>query len=266
MGLKDLSTAEMLDISGVWLEASTPGGGLIAKTKSLSNLVVFVQEAHDGLSQSQIPAANPNEKKLKELADKNVKLDRRHDAVARCIIRVLGGLAEGAKNSERRELYLDTSAALFPDGLASTQKSYAGQAGNAAEVDKRLEPKHRELLASIVTPDGKLSEHVARWRKRAKELGDSDKERTRLAAEKTDGVTKGDVVEARNQWIRAADVLVRAIPLAKLSEEDALKITQGLTKATDRATRRGGKSEGAEGEEVDTAGDEEDDVPEGDQG
>ena len=121
--------------------------------------------------------------------------------------------------------------------------------GRRSSREARLTPEHKKLLAEIVTPDGPFAQYVSRWQKLARELGASDKERTRLLAQKGFGATKTDAQNARTEWVRAVDVLVKTIRLAKLTPEQAELLTGPLTKAVDSATRRGkgGEDEPEEG-------------------
>ena len=246
MGYKDLTSAEMTTLSGDWIAEASEAGKVFRGTKKLSSVYQFIAEAHEGLGASQVVGDSTNERELQALAEKNAELDRRHDALVRCIWKMLNARADGAKTKERAALYLDTAKALFPDGAASTQVSYAAQAGNAELVEKRLKAEHKKLLLEIVTPDGPLSQHVSRWQKRARELGASDQERARLVAQKEAGVSKADAHNARIEWVRAVDVLVKTIRLAKLTPEQVELLTGPLTKAVDRATRRGKGADGAD--------------------
>ena len=258
MGYKDLTSAEMTDISGDWVSEKTAAGQLFRETKKLASIYVFIAEAHEGLAAAQVVGSSANDRELQALAEKNVELDRCHDALVRCIWKTLHGLAEGAKTKARAALYLDTAMAIFPDGAASAQKTYAAQAGNAELVEKRLTPEHKQLLSEIVTPDGPLSQHVSRWQKRARELGASDKERTRLLAQKETGVTKMDAQNARTEWVRAVDVFVKTVRLAKLTPEEVETLTGQLTKAVDRATRRGKGPGGSDDDEKEPGGTDDD--------
>ena len=253
MGYKDLTSAEMIAISGDWLSDDSDAGNLFRKTKKLAAVYQFIADAHEALGSTQVVGDSTLDRELAALAEKNVVLDRKHDALLRCTWKTLNALAEGAKTKARAALYLDTAKALFPGGAASTQASYAAQAGQAELVEKRLTPEHKKLLSEIITPDGPLSQHVSRWQKVARELGESDKERTRLLAQKEVGVTKADAQGARTDWVRAVDVLVKTIRLAKLTPEENELLTGGLTKAVDRATRRG-KGGGGEDDPEDEGG------------
>jgi hypothetical protein len=239
MGYKDLTSAEMIAISGDWISADTEAGKLFRATKQLDSVYQFITAAHEGLGASQVVGDSTVERELQALAEKNAELDARHDKLVRCIWKTLNALAEGAKTKARATLYLDTAKAIFPDGASSTQATYAGQAGNAALVEQRLKPEHKEMLAAITTPDGTLAQHVSRWKKRALELGESDKERARLVAQKDAGVTRADAQVARTEWVRAADLLVRTLRMAKLTPAELETLTGPLTKAVERATKRG---------------------------
>ena len=247
MGLMDLTTPEMVDISGAWLDASSTEGKLIARAKGLVPLLAFVREAHEGLVASQVVGENPHAARIKELSQQNVELDREHDRHVRGIISILEGLASLAKTPKRRAAYEAAAHALFPDGPSTAQLSYSAEAGNAAMVDERLSDAHKKTMASITTPEGSLPEIVGRWKKVARALGESDKERTRLMEVKADGTTKSDGIQARNAWIRAVDVFRRAIPMAKLSPEDVTTILATLTKSEERGKNRGGGGGGEEG-------------------
>jgi hypothetical protein len=262
MGLMDLTTPEMVDISGAWLDASSTEGKLIARAKGLVPLLAFVREAHEGLVASQVVGENPHAARIKELSQQNVELDREHDRHVRGIISILEGLASLAKTPKRRAAYEAAAHALFPDGPSTAQLSYSAEAGTAAMLDKRLTDAHRKTIASVTTPEGSLNDLVGRWRKAARELGDSDKERTRLLEVKPEGATKADMLQARHAWGRAVDVLRRAIPMAKLSDEDTSTILASLTKAEERGKTRGGSG----GEASEEEGGEDTEPTEGGQG
>lgn len=247
MALIDLTTPEMVDVSGAWLDAGSPEGKVISRAKGLVPLLMFVREAHEGLLASQVVAENPHAARIKELTQTNTDLDRDHDRHVRGSILLLEALALLAKSDKRRDAYRATSLALFPDGASTTQLSYSAEAGNAAMVDERLSDAHKKTMATIVTPEGSLPEIVGRWKKVARALGESDKERTRLMEVKADGTTKSDGIQARNAWIRAVDVFRRAIPMAKLSAEDVTTILATLTKSEERGKNRGGGGGGEEG-------------------
>jgi hypothetical protein len=212
MALIDLTSPEMVDISGAWLDTSSTAGKAIARSKGLVPLLLFVREAHEGLTTSQVVGENPHAGRIKELAQQNVELDRDHDRLVRGSISLLDSLALLAKTPKRRAAYESLSVALFPAGASTTQLSYSAEAGTAAMVDERLTEAHRKTLESVTTPEGSLSDVVGRWKKVARALGESDKERTRLLETKAEGTTKADGIQARNAWIRAVDVFRRATP------------------------------------------------------
>ena len=250
MALIDLTSPEMVELSGAWLDEGTAEGKVLARDAALAPLLGFVREAHEALVASQVVGDSPHAERIQELSQRSTELDRQHDALVRGVLRILTGLGDVAKTEKRRAGYEAVAAALFPEGPASALRSYAAQAGSASMVDERLTAAHRQVLESLASPEGTLAELVARWKKVARALGESDNERTRLLEVKASAPSRADHLKARHGWVRAVDVLRRAIALAKLPEADVAMVLANLTKAEARGKGRGAGG-GVEPGEVD---------------
>jgi hypothetical protein len=247
MALIDLTTPEMVDVSGAWLDAGSPEGKVISRAKGLVPLLMFVREAHEGLLASQVVAENPHAARIKELTQTNTELDRDHDRHVRGSILLL----EASRSSPRA-----TSGATRTGRRRSRSSPTARRRRSSPTRPRPATPPWSTSASATPTrrrwppsprPRAPSPRSWAAGRKVARALGESDKERTRLMEVKADGTTKSDGIQARNAWIRAVDVFRRAIPMAKLSPEDVTTILATLTKSEERGKNRGGGGGGEEG-------------------
>ena len=241
MNLKSLSNAEMVQVSLEWITPKKPANVALLALATTAGLLPVVTEAHKTLQAVEGALGNgPREAELRVLAARGIELDRQHDAYVRRIFGVYAALAEAPSSPEQGELYVSTARAVFPAGLAAAQATYKDQAGQAFLVDERLSDEHRATLKAVKTPDGTLAEDVARWKKIAKELGDVETERTRLAASPTE--SKGtDAVAARNAWINAVSALVNVLGVSGIDEETRVLILAPLEAEAAKAARRPAK-------------------------
>lgn len=241
MNLKSLSNAEMIQVTMEWITPKRSANAALLATASTAGLLPLVTTAHQTLQAVEGQSDNAGrEAELKTLIARLVELDREHDAYVRRIFGVYTALAEAASSPEQAALYTSTAKAVFPAGLASAQGTYKEEAGQAVLVDQRLTDEHRATLKAVKTPDGTLADDVARWKKVAKELGQVETERTRLAA--TPAETKRtDAVAARNAWINAVSALTTVIGLSALDDETRVLILAPLEAETAKAARRPAK-------------------------
>ncbi len=248
MNLKSLSTAEMIQVSAEWVTPKKAANVALLALATTAGLVPVMAAAHASLQGTEGALDNsPRATELKALSARGLDLDRRHDALVRRIVGALTALAEAPSSEEQGALYLATAKAAFPTGLAAAQASYKEQAGQAMLVDERLGDDHRATLKAIKTPDGSLADDVAKWKKIAKELGEVETERTRLAA--TPSESKGaDVVAARNAWINAVSALTTVLAVSGVSDENRVLILAPLESETAKAARRPAKVAPANGE------------------
>lgn len=242
MNLKSLSNAEMIQVTTEWITPKRQANAALREAASTAGLLPLVAAAHQTLEEVEGQTDNGGrEAQLKTLIARLVELDRQHDAYVRRIFGVYTALAEAASSPEQAALYTSTAKAVFPAGLASAQATYKDEAGQALLVDKRLTEEHHATLKAVKTPDGTLAEDVARWKKVAKELGQVETERTRLAA--TPAETKRtDAVAARNAWINAVSTMTSVIDLAAFADETRVLIMAPLEAETAKAARRPAKA------------------------
>jgi hypothetical protein len=239
MAYKDLSTPTMVTLTGAWLDAEQLRPAVEALPQA-GALLPSLERAHDGLLGTQ----RTGEKAvgaLRILQEKEIALDDRHDRKAKGAFGVLGAFAELADDPADKAAYLALRGRLFPHGVKVIQWSYVDEAGEAELVEQRLTKEDRALLKALPVPGGTLlDEHRARV-KAALELGALEKERAALTAEAAadPAVSSGDVVRARNAWIRAVRAFVAVLGLEEIDDAARERILLPLTKAEAKAARNG---------------------------
>lgn len=235
MNLKSLSTAEMIQITADWVSPKKPAHTALSALPLVAALVPLVTAAHLGLAATEVDTGRETE--LRRLSARGLELDREHDALVRCINGTLLALAEGARSSALVARYKSAALALFPEGFRAARGTYKEEAGQAKLADGRLTAADHETLASVVTAEGSLADYAARWKKVAKELGDVDAARARLAAGEASKKGTGPR-EARNAWIGAVATVVSVLRLAEITEEQRTLILAPLEAETAKAAKR----------------------------
>ncbi len=117
MALKNLTSAEMIEISKPWTAPKEHTNKLLAKIAEVKGLIAPLKRAHETLLKAQQPSKNPNAAKLAEVSARGDALDTRHDAVVRGIYNTLTAVADLAPTPADAAPYLDTRDSLVPVGL-----------------------------------------------------------------------------------------------------------------------------------------------------
>lgn len=98
------------------------------------------------------------ERELAALTEEGNALDSdSHDRLVRGMFRTMDGFAELAGSAEEAERFRAISVRLLPQGLATGQQSWMGEAGNASRIDADLasDGAFRAELEALVLPGGR---------------------------------------------------------------------------------------------------------------
>jgi hypothetical protein len=225
--LKNLSNQAMVGASAGWVapgEARTVLSGI----PEVAGYLGRMDEAHAGLLRCQVTGETSSaDARLKAMSDQAIALDTRHDLLVRGIDAVVEGnlllLSAGGRPVGTLEALRQR---LFPDGMKMVNRTYLEEAGEVEMARQRLGADDRALLSEIPIVEGHLEEAVERWMSTGAELGELERERVRAAeAEAADkGVSRADVVAARNRWIRVVRAILAGLELAEGLDESALSI------------------------------------------
>ena len=108
-------------------------------------------------------------------------------------------------------------------------------------ANERLSADDRDLLGQVPTMRGDLRGSVEDWIQTGTAPGALERDRAQAekAAASTEGVSRSDVVAARNQWIRVVRAILAGLDLAEgVDEETRTLILQPLRNAVKKATDR----------------------------
>ncbi len=213
MAYKNLTADEMTAVSDAWVDPANPACIALGKEASLAGLLEQVGRRHDELVAVLVPADDARSKAAMAQA---AQLDTDHDNLASGIYGVLTNLAQLCDDGESFIVLRDR---LMPDGLAAVvNTTYRGQSGYASRMRQTMTTEMRAQLMSIPLPDGTLLDKVEAWFDAAIELGQVEERRARIAAE-ADRVESGQVLKARNEWVRVVNALVALAQLSDLSPQ-----------------------------------------------
>lgn len=178
------------------------------------------------------------ERELAALTEEGNALDTdRHDRLVRGMFRTLEGFAELADSAEEAERFRATSARLLPQGLATGQQSWMGEAGNASRIDADLasDGSFRAALEAMVLPGGRTmltlveSFVAAGLRLGAIELRRAELRRiiaANVPAASTDAPPAKEATNlstARKAWVDAVEALRGILRMAQSPVEGELR-------------------------------------------
>jgi len=240
MSRKRLATNEMIHISGEWLDPDSPAHKAILASSDLAPTIARLQSAHQDLVNAAQPAAlNP---RLFQIIKEQTDADDRHDDIIRGVhglltaTAMLFGPTEGGPFLTLRDL-------LVPDGLSSVQKSYTGEAGQAAQLSARLTPEIRAQIDHIRVGTKKdshtLGEFIDEWIDLGQKLGALENEKTRISPSDSGAAAGAGLVAARNKWIRTVNLFVAVAEAIELEPDTDRLIFGPLHAAESKADRRG---------------------------
>jgi hypothetical protein len=177
-----------------------------------------------------------------------------HDNTIRGTYGYLGALATLANDAAEATELLALRAFMLPDGLLAVQKTYRGEAGEAALLRQRLaeHPEKAARLATLAVPVGAgttVGALVDLWTAKAARLGEIDDERAALVAAAAlpgaaPGPSRQALRNARYTWIQQVNALLAIATAIKLPQETHQAIFGHLEAALAIAERRGNGAKG----------------------
>jgi hypothetical protein len=243
--LKNLSNSAMIGATEGWVDPNKERP-VLEKIPEVAGYLGRLDGARGGLIDCQVSQdKTETDKKLKEMSEKAAGLDSRHDTLARGIHAVLEGNALLASDDQADKI-TNLRTRLFPEGMSAVNRTYLEEAGEIEMAKGRLGDDSRELLAAIPFMGGNLQAAVDDWFATGVALGNLERDRTQMAeaAQSAEGVTRSDVVDARNQWIRVVRAIIAGLELAEGVEETTMAtILQPLKSATEKAGSKSSSKE-----------------------
>lgn len=243
MGLRDLTTASMVEITAAWIDPHQERS-IIEKYPRLLPWVQDIAGAHGTLYDIHTRAPSAT---LAALNERATALDAEHDRRARGLHSVIEGLIDLSDDPDEAAQLRELHEQLFPAGRSITKRSYLDQAGEARLLDSRLSDGSRRLLDTVVVHGKPLRKHVEAWKEAALELGRVEAERARLAKdEKEQELTT--LGKARNAWIAAMNAFLFVLDREPtLTPDDRRRLLEPLETALAKAeAKKKAKGKGAE--------------------
>jgi hypothetical protein len=225
MALQDLSPAEMVEISTVWLtKPGTLSSGQAAPTVrdklEAAPLLVGMLAPLEAIQQSLLGILGKvSPVVLTEIAAieaEQLSLDGTHDSRNRFLQPFLGLVTELASVTLRPSL-LELQGRLYPSGLLINRYKYEREAGEARLLEGRLTVGDTKLLDSIsITLEGQsytLLTLLQEMIEKAKRLGELEKIKQNLV-EQAGAAPVPSTYELSNLWINRATTLSRLVDTA----------------------------------------------------
>lgn len=232
MALKNLSTVEMVALSGPWVDGAAQRPHLESHPL-LAALLPALEAAHRDLMGHR----RHGDDSLARIAAQLELLDARHDRKARGIFFLLTALGDLEDDPRAGRHLFDLRDKLLPRGLAMTQLSYAEEAAHAASIAGVLDEPDRHLLARLRYGERTLADEVDAWVATALELGRLESERAALAPGTTDD---GDGLRARNTWTAVVHALLANLDLTAGLDAATRERIAGPVRAAEARADRGG--------------------------
>lgn len=257
MSLWNLTLAEMLGITSSLLAKD----GLRARFEEhplLAEMLPSLEHVH---AQAARVAPAPEDDAAKEysaLSQEGAVLDaEQHDRRVRGIYHLFESLAELATTPDAAARFRTLSSRLLPQGLATMQQSWQGEAGNAARVAQMLQddPSLRSELTCIKLPGNHtLCTEVDALVRVGLRLGAIEARRAELKAASNvaapdDGIPAVSFGVARRDWFEVVDALCKALRMPRSSVPTDLRnaalglVDEAERKADLRARQRRPRTE-----------------------
>lgn len=261
MSYQDLSVAEMIQISSLWV--AKPGKNqdgtevptlrpLLESNPLLSAMLPYLEKVHnDLLTFNTQPKAEPS-KEVSEIEQEQKVLDIRHDDLCRFIFHFMD-LLQVLVSEELRAVLAELRAKMFRDGLQVIKYNFSREAGAAKLIEGKLTEEDRLTLRSIsVSFEGRvvsLYDLTHELIEKGKRLGDLENKKDEIIR----GVTPSTIVTERSltlAWVSRVITLERMIATAELSEEEEeslLGLLRRLERAASERSKRGDERASAAG-------------------
>lgn len=231
MGLRKLTSGEMMHTTSTWVEPTHRHHQLLATSPEVAALLPHLTRAHKGILSCQ-PSAAPS---AGILARQVEELDAQHDDLVRGIHALFTALTFLAASPSERELWGTLRDKLFPDGLALVMRSFADEAGQAALAVARLTADDRKRMKAAAFGATNLLGLFEQYGQVARKLGDAA---TAKATPPQAVVSRAESASARNQWIRVVSAILAAIEMTDKNEELIREVVAPLRDIERKADRR----------------------------
>jgi len=225
MAFRPLTVEEMYQVSTPWVTVGDPSRAAIEKIPMLAALLPQLQKAQASIAAIR-GREDPRQQSLSQL---EAEVDHKHDTI---VSGIYGSLTMLAVVSPAKEELLALRDWLFPDGLSHTKRSYRGEAGHAALVASHLDAAMTARLKAVTLHDQNLFDLVQQWFAAAKQLGDLEEQKARMA--EVPPTMAGEVQAARIAWVRIVNLFVANAEAAGL-EPDTDKLLFSALRAAERA-------------------------------
>jgi hypothetical protein len=230
MELRKLVEQEMVQISALWVDKGSPVRAAIEAEPMTAGLLPRLTAAHAGIVAVSGQSTDPE---ARQLATEANRLDARHDELVRTMD---GALTILAKVSKSGDDHLRLRDLLFPERLRHINKSHSAEAGHAAAIAAALTPEVLASMKAIPIGDTTLFELHAQYQDAAKQLGAVVEKRARL--NRPSVTPAAQVLAARREWIRWANILMTTAENAEVSPDTDALLFAPLREAVQRADSR----------------------------
>lgn len=230
MELRKLLEPEMVQISAPWVAEGSAVRAAIEAEAMLAALLPKLAAAHAGIVAM---SAQANDPEARSLMTEATRLDAEHDDLVRTIH---GALTILSKLSKAGDEHLRLRDLLFPESLRHVNKSHSAEAGHAAAIASSLTPEVLARMKTIAIGDTTLFDLHAQYQQAAKQLGAVNEKRARL--NRPSITPAAQVMAARREWIRWANVLMTTAENAGVSPATDALLFAPLREAVQRADPR----------------------------
>jgi hypothetical protein len=246
MNFKALTVEQMNRVSGGWL--SPEQRSIVAKVPQLWGMKEDIEEAHADLV-IYVPTVQLKSPALIENRAKATEGDGIHDHSVRAAIYLMLAAKELAKSPEEAIQLQSLIDDIYPDGFATTGKTYEEESGAAALLQKRLTDEKRAVLMSLTFRNTNALKIVDASITAGLLLGELETQKRHLEQELAESATPSasEVKRAQYNWIDMAKMVVkhtnRALNKKKLTQKEHDDFLESLVSALQVAERRLSKTE-----------------------
>ncbi len=226
--LSNLSEGVMYMLLVYWLG---PLRRLIEEQPSVAWFVTRFEELQDGM---QTLRRNP-QAAVEAARAAATKLDLLHDDRLRAIWYGLLALELATEDADERARLKDARERILDRGLKMVNASYVDEAAEADLVMTRIDDDVLRLLAANGFGRGTMFDLFQSWREAGRELGEMDRERTRIEQDIATNA-RGAYSQLRGEWLRTVKAFRTMVSM--LDPLTARLLTEKLDEMEQRADLR----------------------------
>lgn len=254
--MKALKNSEMIGLSAALLDEKRHRAVFLS-IPLLAALLAEVEAAHAGLLVAAPPPDAAAEAAARELAELNAEgraADRTHDRKSLGLHGALDAAVRLADDPDDAVRLAGVRDALFPDGTAMVNATWAAEAGNAERMEARLaDADVRGALAEItVRPGVTLLDEARACVAAGRALGRIESRKAALhAASAAHGAPRAGSAAARNEWIQTMNlVLATAKRLKGEQAERFAPVLREIQRVEAKSDARAARTDTADDEGV----------------